>query len=261
MNFAANLTMLFGEHAFLDRFAAAAQAGFSRVEYLFPYDWPAQTLREKLDEHQLEQVLFNLPPGDWSAGERGLACLPGREQEFRESITTALDYAQTLKCPRLHVMAGVIPEGVDQEVVRQTYIDNLLYAAKCFGDVGIDVLIEPLNQEDMPGYFLSSFEEALQLLEEFKSHGQEHLPKLQFDIYHCAKIHGDVQGWIRRCEAVTAHYQIAGVPGRHEPNVGTLPLEDCLRVINEISPDTTIGCEYKPQTETVAGLTWLSSYR
>ncbi len=262
MQFAANLSMMFQEYAFLDRFAAAAHAGFDRVEFLFPYDWPAEEVAKRLADNNLSQVLFNLSPGDWAAGERGLACLPGREMEFQDSISLALSYAKVLGCPRLHAMAGIRPSDADPPQCRAIYTKNILDAAKRCDQAGVSLLIEPINATDMPGYFLDDFDLALDLISEIGANaGLESAVRLQFDIYHCAKIHGDVAQWIEKCRHVTAHYQIAGIPDRHEPDIGTLPLAEILAVVDKLSPDLTIGCEYRPKGETTAGLGWIEAAR
>lgn len=216
---AANLSMLFNEHAFMDRFAAAAKAGFKGVEYLFPYAYAADELRDALNKHQLEQVLFNLPPGDWDAGERGLASLPGREGEFRDSVIEGLRYAEALNCPRVHAMAGLLPEDADaatQAEHHATYIRNLRFAASEAVKVGRDILIEPINTRDMPGFFLSRQAQAMAVLEEV---GAENL-KLQFDLYHCQIMDGNLIRHLERQFSAIGHIQAAGVPGRHEPDVG-----------------------------------------
>lgn len=258
--FAANLTMMFTEHAFLDRFEAAAKAGFDAVEYLFPYDHPPEALAEQLRAHHLDQVLFNLPPGDWAAGERGMACLPGREEEFRESVATALHYAAMLGCPRVHAMSGLVPDGADRRGVRETWLGNIARAAGEVADSGLTLLIEPINPHDMPGYFLDDFGLALELIAELESRGKP-APRLQFDLYHCARIHGDVPGWIRRAAPHIGHYQVAGVPERHEPDSGELELAQILRVIEEETPGLAVGCEYRPAGRTEDGLGWFAPHR
>ncbi len=260
MKFAANLSMMFSEVEFPDRFQAAANAGFSAVEYLFPYDWEPELLASKLEDNNLTQVLFNLPPGDWEAGERGIASLPGREREFGESVAQAISYARSLNLSRLHCMAGLSDPSVAGREQRDTYVQNLRHAGEQCRDNGIQLLIEPINPVDIPGYFLNDFGQALEVISEVNGAGSK-LLKLQFDIYHCQKIHADVPGWLQRCREHTAHLQIAGTPDRHEPDTGDLPLAEIMAACEEIHPDLWIGCEYRPKAQTVAGLGWLTPYR
>ena len=259
MKFAANLSMMFTEVAFPDRFRAAAEAGFSAVEYLFPYEWTPDLLTSNLKDNNLQQVLFNMPPGHWDAGERGIASLPGREQEFREGIAKAIKYAGTLNLTRLHCMAGLRDRSVDETVQRDTYVANLRDAASQCAENGIQMLIEPINPGDIPGYFLNDFGLSLDIISEVNADGPG-LLKLQFDIYHCRKIHGDVPGWLEKCRDHTAHLQIAGVPDRHEPDVGDLPLAEIMATCEAIHPDLWIGCEYRPKAQTTDGLGWMKSY-
>ncbi len=259
-HFAANLSTLFTERPFEERFKAAGDAGFSAVECQFPYAWPADQLRSLLDEAGLSQVLFNLPPGDWEAGERGLACLPTRRREFHRSVELAIDYAVALGCRRLHAMAGIRPADVDATLLRRCYVDNIRYAATRCSSLGIDVMIEPINSADMPGYYLDDFGFALEIIDEIAASGFSR-PKLQFDIYHCARIHGDVCDWIRRCARHIGHFQIAGTPGRNEPDLGDLPLTEILDTIAELGLEHWIGCEYRPAGDTGEGLRWLAPHR
>jgi len=255
--FAANLTMLYNEHPFLDRFSAAARDGFTAVEYLFPYAWPASELADRLRDHGLRQVLFNAPPGDWDAGERGLACLPGREAEFRRGIEKALQYAEALDCPRLHVMAGLAPAGADRARLRATYEANLAWAATQAAVAGRDVLIEPINTRDIPGFFLNRQDEAHAIV---ASVGAPNL-KVQMDLYHCQVVEGDVATKIRAYLPTgrVGHVQIAGVPERHEPDVGELNYRYLFRVLDEVASqcgwDGWVGCEYRPARGAVAGAT------
>ncbi|NKZ14083.1 hydroxypyruvate isomerase family protein [Mycolicibacterium septicum DSM 44393] len=253
--FAANLSMMYVEHAFLDRFAAAAADGFTAVEYLFPYAYPAEQLRGRLDANGLRQVLFNAPPGDFEAGERGVASIPGREAEFRDGFRRALDYAETLDCPRVHVMAGLAPAGSDREERLAVYRGNLAWAAGQAGGSGVDVLIEPINQRDMPGYLLSLQDEAHHIV------GQIGAPnlKVQLDLYHCQITEGDVTVRLRTDIPTgrVGHLQIAGVPDRHEPDSGELAIDYLLAVIDETGFDGWIGCEYRPAAGTSEGLGWL----
>ena len=260
MNFAANLSMMFTELAFQERFRAAAEVGFCAVEYLFPYEWTPDFLAMKLEDNKLQQVLFNLPPGNWEAGERGLACLPGREQEFSEGVAKAIACARRLNLSRLHCMAGLRDHAIDPETQREIYVGNLRRAAQQCAGNNIQLLIEPINPVDIPGYFLNDFGLSLDVLSEVNSTVPD-LLKLQFDIYHCQKIHGDVPAWLEKCRKRTAHLQIAGVPDRHEPDIGDLPLAKIMEVCAEIHPDLWIGCEYRPKARTEAGLGWMKPYK
>jgi hydroxypyruvate isomerase len=262
--FAANLTMLYNEHAFLDRFAAAAGDGFQAVEYLFPYAFEAKLLAQRLADHGLQQVLFNAPPGDWDAGERGLACLPGREAEFRRGIEQALAYAQALDCPRVHVMAGLAPAGVERARLQATYEANLGWAAELAATAGRDVLIEPINTRDIPGFFLNRQDEAHRIVQAV---GLPNL-KVQMDLYHCQIVEGDVAMKLRQYLPTgrVGHIQIAGVPQRHEPDLGELNYAYLFQVIDELTAahqwSGWVGCEYRPARGAVArgtsdGLRWL----
>ncbi|WP_280546860.1 MULTISPECIES: 2-oxo-tetronate isomerase [unclassified Halomonas] len=260
---AANLSMLFTEHAFLDRFAAAADAGFTGVEYLFPYAHAPESLAEALRASGVEQVLFNLPPGDWEAGERGLASLPGREAEFRDSVVEGLRYAEALDCPRVHAMAGLLPEGVDARTQTEaraahhaTYIDNLRFAAREAAKAGRDLLIEPINTRDMPGYFLSRQDQALAVLEAV---GADNL-RLQFDLYHCQIMEGDLIRHLERLLPHIGHVQIAGVPQRHEPDIGEVHYPAVLERLAALGYRDWVGCEYRPAQGTRDGLGWGRPY-
>jgi hydroxypyruvate isomerase len=262
--FAANLTLLYNEHDFLDRFAAAARDGFSAVEFLFPYAWPAETLHGRLAGHALQPVLFNAPPGDWEAGERGLACLPGREAEFDASIERALAYATALGCPRVHVMAGRLPPDVEPEARRPLYIDNLRRAARAARPLGVDLLIEPINRRDMPGYFLHRQDEAHAVLDAV---GEPNL-KVQMDLYHAQIVEGDLATNLRRWLPTgrVGHLQIAGVPERHEPDVGEVHYPYLFDLIDALGYDGWIGCEYRPRRgaepgATTDGLGWRIAQR
>ncbi len=263
--FAANLSMLYNEHAFLDRFAAAAEDGFKAVEYLFPYAFAAHDLQQRLSDNGLQQVLFNAPPGDWDAGERGLACLPGRESEFQTGFLNALEYADVLNCPRIHVMAGLRPSGADHVTLEQTYRQNIAWAAAEARQSGRDVLIEPINTRDIPGFFLNYQDQAHRLVEDI---GASNV-KVQMDLYHCQIMEGDVATKIRHYLPTgrVGHFQIAGVPMRHEPDLGELNHPYLFEVIDEVSAacgwDGWIGCEYRPARGAVAngthdGLAWLN---
>jgi hydroxypyruvate isomerase len=255
--FAANLTMLYNEHPFMDRFDAAAKDGFQAVEYLFPYEHSGDALASRLVDLGLQQVLFNAPPGDWNGGERGLACLPGREAEFRGALDRALDYAQVLNCPRVHVMAGLAPQGVERAALQATYEANLAWAAERAAAVGRDVLIEPINTRDMPGYFLNRQDEAHRVV---ATVGAANL-KVQMDLYHCQVVEGDVATKIRRYlpSGRVGHLQLAGVPQRHEPDVGELNYAYLFDVIDEVALacgwSGWVGCEYRPRLGTQTGAT------
>ena len=255
--FAANLSLMFTEVPFIDRFAAAARAGFDAVEFLFPYEHAAEDIARALRAHDLANVLFNLPPGDWSAGERGMAAIPAREAEFRASVTLALSYAAALRTPRLHVMAGVLPAGADRSAYRATYLANLAYAAAEAARAGVDVLIEPLNPRDVPGYFLSMQADAHAIREAV---GAANL-KVQMDLYHCQIVEGDIATKLRRYLPHVGHIQIAGVPDRHEPDTGELNYPYLFRLLDELGYAGWVGCEYRPANGTVAGLGWMHSAR
>jgi len=253
--FAANLSMMYTEHPFLDRFAAAKRDGFEAVEFLFPYEHPASELAALLKQHGLQQVLFNAPPGDWAAGERGMACLPGREAEFRDGVLLALDCARALACPRVHLMAGIAPAGAERALLRARYVANLAWAAEQAARTQVDVLIEPINTRDIPGYFLNRQDEAHAIVTEV---GAPNL-KVQMDLYHCQIVEGDVAMKLRRHLPTgrVGHLQIAGVPERHEPDLGELNHDYLFDVIDALGYDGWVGCEYRPQADTSAGLGWL----
>jgi 2-dehydrotetronate isomerase len=249
---AANLSFLYNEHPFLERFGAAAKDGFRGVEYLFPYEHPALELRARLDQFGLTQALFNAPPGDWARGERGIASRPGREEEFRRSIGTALEYARVLGNQRLHVMAGLIAPGEDRARHRAAYLGNLAYAASEAASLGITIVIEPINTRDIPGFFLNRQDEAHAVCDEV---GAPNL-KVQMDLYHCQIVEGDLTRKMERYIAGVGHVQIAGVPERHEPDVGELNYGYLLAELDALRYDGWVGCEYRPKAGTSAGLGW-----
>ena len=256
--FAANLSMLYNEHAFLDRFAAAAADGFEAIEYLFPYAYEAADLAALLHEHGLQQVLFNGPPGDWERGERGLACLPGREDEFKRGVEQALRYAAALNCPRIHAMAGLAPQGSARAALRETYLANLAWAAALAAPLGIDILIEPINTRDIPRFFLTRQDHAHEVIAEI---GAPNL-KVQMDLYHCQIVEGDLA---RKIEiylptGAIGHLQIAGVPERHEPDVGELNYPYLFELIDRLGYAGWIGAEYRPRAQTSAGLGWFHTH-
>lgn len=254
--FAANLSMMYTEHPFLERFAAAAADGFRAVEFLFPYEHEPQQIASQLREHDLEQALFNLPPGDWASGERGMACHPGREAEFAEGVERALHYAQATGCRRLHVMAGLVPPGVSADELRRTYVANLKLAAQRAAPHGVTLLIEPINTRDMPGFYLNYQQQAHDLVAEV---GADNL-KVQMDLYHCQIMEGDLSRRIERHFAGIGHVQIAGVPDRHEPDLGEVNYPCLFDLLDRLGYAGHIGCEYRPRAGTRAGLGWLQPY-
>ncbi len=255
--FAANLSMLFTEEDFLDRFKAAAEAGFKGVEYLFPYDYSAVELKARLDEHGLTQVLHNLPAGDWGAGERGIACHPDRVEEFRAGVEQAIDYATVLGCKQVNCLAGIRPQGVSLEQARRTLVENLRYAAEKLEAAGTLLLAEPINTRDIPGFFLNRTEQALAIFDEV---GSPNL-KLQYDIYHMQIMEGDLAPTIEKHLARIAHVQLADNPGRHEPGTGEIHYPFLFAYLDRLGYDGWIGCEYKPKTTTREGLGWLDQAR
>ena len=254
--FAANLTMLFNEVPFLDRFAAAADAGFSGVEYLFPYDFDKNQLAAKLGQFGLTQVLHNMPAGNWAAGERGIAILPDRVAEFRESVARAVDYAGTLGCRRVNCLAGLTPKDADLERLRETFIANLDYAASAFKKAGIKLVIEAINTRDIPGFFLTTTRQAVAFIE---ATGSDNI-FVQYDIYHMQIMEGDLTRTIEANLPRIAHMQLADNPGRHEPGTGEINYWYLFKKLDEIGYDGWIGCEYKPKTTTAEGLGWYAAY-
>jgi hydroxypyruvate isomerase len=255
--FAANLSMMYNEVPFLERFGACAADGFEAVEFLFPYANTAQEIRDQLDRHGLQQVLFNAPPGDFEAGERGIASLPGRQDEFREGIDRAIEYAKALDCPRVHVMAGLVKRESERVAQRELYVDNVAWAAKRLGDAGLVTLIEPINTRDIPGYLLNTQADAHAIVERI---GAPNL-KVQMDLYHCQVVEGDLATKIRKHLTGVGHIQIAGVPQRHEPDLGEVNYPYLFALLDELGYDGWIGCEYRPRAATSAGLGWLRALR
>ncbi len=253
---AANLSMMFNEVPFLERFDAAAKAGFKAVEFLFPYDHPAGEIRRRLDGAGLRQVLFNMPPGDWASGERGVACLPGRGAEFRDGVKTALDYAGTLGCDLVHCMAGIVPAGVARGTAAALYVANLAWAAEQAAAQGVKIVIEPINHRDMPGFFLNTMGQGADVVAAL---GFDRVG-LQFDIYHCQVTEGDVSKRMETLLPSIAHMQLADVPGRHEPGTGEIGWEYVLGRIDALGYAGWVGCEYRPAGDTVAGLAWRDRY-
>jgi hydroxypyruvate isomerase len=256
--FSANLSFLFGEVPFLDRFGEAARAGFTAVEFAFAYEYPPRELAARLQEHSLSLVLINAPPGDMAAGDRGLAAQPGREHEFAASLATALNYAHALSCPRVHVMAGVVPGGADpaqREQQRSTFVRNLRFAAREAEERGVELTIEPINTRDMPGYLLNTQAEAHAIREEV---GADNL-KVQMDLYHAQVVEGDLSEKLKRWLPHIGHIQIAGVPGRHEPDVGEINYAHVFALLDELRYPGWVGCEYRPLAGTAAGLRWMKT--
>jgi len=254
--FAANLSMMFQEIGFLDRFDAAARAGFRGVEFLFPYDHAPAVIAERLEKNRLSLALFNSVPGDWAGGERGLAALPGREPEFRDGVDQAIVYARATKCPLIHTMAGLWPEGRDKAEGERTYIDNLRWAADRAASAGLTCVIEPINTRDIPGYFLNYTGQAMRLI---AAVGRPNL-QLQLDLYHVQIMEGDLAAKVRSLAGRYPHVQIAGNPGRHEPDVGEINYPYLFDLFDEIGYRGWIGCEYRPRGDTIAGLGWANRF-
>ena len=254
--FCANLSMLFTELDFPDRFEAAARAGFEGVEFLFPYAHDTAELADRLNRHGLTQVLHNMPPGDWEAGERGIAIFGDRAGEFRDNVGTAIDHAKALGCERLHCMAGIAPDGADRAELEATYVDNLRFAADALRAEGIKCLIEPINTRDMPGYFLNHTREAGDIIAKV---GSDNL-FIQYDIYHMQIMEGDLSTTIAAHLDRIAHMQLGDTPGRHEPGTGEINYPFLFSEIDRLGYDGWIGCEYRPLTTTEAGLGWFAPH-
>ncbi len=255
--FTANLTMLFQEHDFLDRFEAAAGAGFRGVEFLFPYAYPREAIHERLVRHDLRLVLHNLPGGDWAAGERGIAVLPERVAEFRDGVARAIDYAGTLGCDRINCLAGIAPEGAERVRLHETFAENLAFAADELKKAGIRLLIEPINTRDIPGFFLTNTAQAVALIDEI---GSDNL-FIQYDAYHMQIMEGDLARTIQENLPRIAHVQLADNPGRNEPGTGEINYPFLFRHLDAIGYRGWIGCEYRPATTTGDGLSWFAPYR
>lgn len=254
--FCANLTMLFGEHDFLDRFAAAAAAGFTGVEYLFPYPYPKDELAERLKKNGLTQVLHNLPAGDWAKGERGIACIPGRQGEFQDGVGRAIEYARALGCKQVNCLAGIPPKDAPADKVRETFVGNLKFAAARLEEAGIGLLVEPCNTRDLPGFYLNRSQQALEIIREA---GSSNL-FLQYDIYHMQVMEGNLAPTIERNRPLIRHLQLADNPGRNEPGTGEINYPFLFGFIDWLGYDGWIGCEYKPRAGTVEGLGWVKRY-
>ncbi|MFC3108148.1 hydroxypyruvate isomerase [Undibacterium arcticum] len=253
---AANLTMLFTERAFLDRFEAAAQAGFRGVEFLFPYAFHADQIADKLNLYQLDLVLHNLPAGNWEAGERGIACHPDRVGEFKEGVDEAIRYARVLGVKQLNCLVGIVPPGVSQESAYNTVVSNLKFAADKLKAEGIRLLIEPINTFDIPGFFLSHTKQAVEII---KATGSDNL-FVQYDIYHMQRMEGELVNTIKANLPLIKHVQLADNPGRFEPGTGEINYRYLFAQLNEMGYDGWIGCEYKPKAGTVEGLGWRAAH-
>ena len=253
---AANLTFMFTEVDFLDRFKAAAAAGFKGVEYLFPYDYEARVVKQKLAENGLTQVLHNLPGGNWAGGDRGIGCLPDRVDEFKAGVDTAIEYATALGCTQVNCLAGVRPAGVSEKDAHATLVKNLQYAAPRLKAAGIKLLLEAINTRDIPGFFVSHTEQALVIIDQA---GSDNL-FLQYDIYHMQVMEGDLALTMERHLKRIAHIQLADLPGRHEPGTGEINYPFLFGYLDRIGYSGWIGCEYKPAGTTAAGLGWAKAY-
>lgn len=250
--FAANLSMLFTEAPFLDRFELAAKSGFTAVEFLFPYAWPAEVIREKLQTNNLTLVLHNLPAGNWEAGERGIACLPDRVEEFRAGVHQAVQYAQVLGVQQLNCLAGKVPQGVEAAALKQTLVDNLRYAAKALKAAGLKLLIEPINTFDIPGFYLNRTAQALEILDEVGADNAY----VQYDLYHAQRMEGELASTVQKHLGRIAHIQLADNPGRNEPGSGEMNYAFLFKHLERIGYQGWIGCEYKPAGKTEDGLGW-----
>jgi hydroxypyruvate isomerase len=253
---AANLTMLFTEVPFLDRFEAAARAGFKAVEFLFPYAYPAAELKARLQGNGLQLVLHNLPPGDWDGGERGIGCLPDRTEEFCSGVGKAIEYATALGAPQCNCLAGKIPHGADDAQLRKTFVGNLKYAAGEFKKAGLKLLIEPINYYDIPGFYLNRTAQAISILDEVGADNAF----VQYDIYHAQRMEGELANTIKANLPRIAHMQLADNPGRNEPGTGEINYRFLFGWLDEIGYKGWIGCEYKPKTNTEAGLGWRAAH-
>lgn len=253
--FAANLSMMFNEHDFPNRFAAAAKAGFDAVEFLFPYDYSPAEVAQWHKENNLKNVLFNLPPGDWAAGERGIAALPGREAEFRAGVAKAIEYALALGTPQLHMMAGLVPAGSDMAIHRKTYLENMKFAAQALAKHNLNLLLEPINTRDMPGYFLNTQVQA----HELRVESGEPNVKVQMDFYHAQIMEGDLAETFKKYFKDIGHTQIASVPKRNEPDDGEVNYPYLYQLLDEMGYEGYVGCEYRPKGKTEDGLDWFKA--
>ena len=254
--FAANLTMLFNEVPFMERFKKAADSGFKGVEFLFPYAYSAADIKRELDQNQLKLVLHNLPAGDWDAGERGIACLPDRIEEFREGVKKAIEYATVLCVKQINCLAGKAPSEIDPKLLHDTFVANLKFAADELKKVNIRLLIEPINTFDIPGFFLSKTQQAIQILGDVASDNLF----IQYDIYHAQRMEGELSKTIENNLAKIAHIQLADNPGRNEPGTGEINYAYLFKLLDDLGYKGWVGCEYKPASNTEAGLGWISTY-
>ena len=257
LRFSANLSMLFLEYSFLERFDKAAQSGFRGVEFMFPYDYDIDVLKEKLQTNKLEHTLHNLPAGDWAAGERGIACIPGREEEFRDGVASAVRYAKGLGNKKINCLVGKTPAGFSTEQIQQTLVENLRYAANTLAKEDILLVIEPINHFDIPGFHLTGTQQALALID---SVGSNNI-KIQYDIYHMQRMEGELTQTMTTWANKIGHLQIADNPRRGEPGTGEINYDFIFKFIDKSGYDGWVGCEYKPLTTTEAGLSWINQYR
>lgn len=254
--FAANISLLFTEVPFLARIGQAARAGFKGIEFLFPYEYQPEEIARLLQEHKMKSVLFNIPPGDWAAGDRGIAALPGREEEFRKGVHIAIKYALALGTPRIHAMAGLVPSDTDKTTCLDTFIENLKYATRCCAKHDIEVLIEPINTRDMPSYFLTSQDQAHCIRERVDATNL----KIQMDFYHSQIMEGDISMTFKKFQTHIGHVQIAGVPDRHEPDKGEVNYPYLFELLDQLDYQGWVGCEYRPAQGTLEGLSWLTKF-
>ena len=252
----ANLSMMFTEVDFIDRFAAAAKAGFKGVEYLFPYAVTKERLADELARHHLVQVLHNLPAGNWEKGERGIAVLPDRVGEFQDGVGTAIEYAKALGCTQLNVLSGIVPAGLDADKARETFVGNIRFAADALAKEGIRLLVEAINSNDIPGFYVTRTQQTLDLI---AASGSPNI-FVQYDIYHMQRMEGELAATIQKNLARIAHIQLADNPGRNEPGTGEINYPFLFGFLDRIGYEGWIGCEYKPATETLAGLGWAKPY-
>ena len=247
--------MMFNEHDFPNRFGAAAKAGFDAVEFLFPYDYSPAEVAQWHKENNLKNVLFNLPPGDWAAGERGIAALPGREAEFRAGVAKAVEYALALGTPQLHMMAGLVPAGSDMAIHRKTYLENMKFAAQALAKHNLTLLLEPINTRDIPGYFLNTQVQA----HELRVESGEPNVKVQMDFYHAQIMEGDLAETFKKYFKDIGHTQIASVPKRNEPDDGEVNYPYLYQLLDEMGYEGYVGCEYRPKGKTEDGLAWFKA--
>ncbi|MEH6558595.1 MAG: hydroxypyruvate isomerase [Oceanicoccus sp.] len=255
--FSANLSMLFNEHNFLDRFDSASKAGFSGIEYVSPYQFSAQEIKQRLDDNGLQQILFNLPLGDWAKGERGITCHPGRVNEYQEGVDKAIEYAIALDCSQCNTLAGIIPSDVSDQQARETFVSNLSYAADKFATAKLTLLTEAINTYDMPGFFLNNTTQAMSIIDQVKKSNLYY----QYDIYHMQRMEGELASTIETNLSRIGHFQLADNPGRHEPGSGEINYRFLLGFIDKLGYDGWIGAEYIPKTTTLEGLNWMSKYQ